>query len=55
MLQFNVSLDGNDTMVGGFGGPALPHNHRGGMLISYQLHINTHNYTKELLITHTLL
>ena len=51
MLQFNFSLDGNDTMVGGSGGPARPRNHGGGMLITHLLHIITHHYSKELLIT----
>ncbi len=54
MLEFNVSLDGNDTMVGGSGGPARPRDHRGGMPFTHPLHINTHDYTKELLITHTI-
>ncbi len=47
MLQFNVSLDGNDTMVGGSGGPARPRDHGGGMLITHQLHINYTSFHKR--------
>jgi hypothetical protein len=48
MLQFNVSLDGNDSMFGGSGGPARPRDHRGGMLITHQytsLHKRASYYT----------
>ncbi len=54
MLQFNVSLGGKDTMVGGSGGPARPRNHGGGMLITHHytfLHINT----RKSFLLHTLL
>ncbi len=48
MLQFDVSLDGNDTMIGGSGGPARPCDHGGGKLITHcytSLHKRASYYT----------
>jgi hypothetical protein len=54
MFQFNVSLDGNDTMVGGSGGPARPRNHGGGMLITHH-YTSLHIITRKSFLLHTLL
>ncbi len=54
MLQFNVSLDGKDTMVGGSGGPAQPRNHGGGMLITHHYTL-LHIITRKSVLLHTLL
>ncbi len=51
MLQFSVSLDGNDTMVGGFGGPARPRNHGGVILVNYT---SIHIITQKSFLLHTL-
>ena len=53
MLQFNVSLGGKDTMVGGSGGPARPRNHGGGMLITHHYTL-LHIITRKSFLLHTL-